>query len=144
MQTWAGGSTGKAENALTKGPIDNVDYNITLMWVIQDQELSAGVPTSVSTPLVFVVTVGSMQELAVVVALVVGINIAENFGSMLFCYIFLFSSGTTTGAAPSWPCRAECSTHPPIKFASLLFRMPVHAASTMHRVQDRKSGAKRN
>lgn len=43
MQTWAGGSTGKAENALTKGPIDNVDYNITLMWVIQDQELSAGV-----------------------------------------------------------------------------------------------------
>lgn len=89
MQTWAGGSTGKAENALTKGPIDNVDYNITLMWVIQDQELSAGVPTPVSTPLVFVVTVGSI-ELAVAVALVVSINIAENFWSLLFCYILFF------------------------------------------------------
>lgn len=90
MQTWAGGSTGKAENALTKGPIDNVDYNITLMWVIQDQEPSAGVPTPVSTPMMFVVTVGSMQELAVVVALVVSINVAENFGSLLFCYILFF------------------------------------------------------
>lgn len=83
-----------------------------------------------------------VQELAVAVAFVVGINITEIFGSLVFCYILFFrlrhdSSNLTMqliqvnelkyiGCSSGFN-RAACSVHPLTKCASLLFWSDVGA-----------------